>query len=31
MAWRRGDRRAAVRDFVRACRDAAATGGAGEA
>jgi DNA-binding transcriptional LysR family regulator len=24
IAWRRGDRRPAVRDFVRACRDAAA-------
>jgi len=31
VAWRRGDRRQAVRDFVRACRDAAAeTGGASE-
>jgi DNA-binding transcriptional LysR family regulator len=25
IAWRRGDRRLAVRDFVRACRDAAGT------
>ena len=25
IAWRRGDRRSAVRDFVRACRDAAGT------
>jgi DNA-binding transcriptional LysR family regulator len=25
VAWRRGDRRPAVRDFVRACRDAAGT------
>ena len=25
IAWRRGDRRPAVRDFVRACRDAAGT------
>jgi len=24
IAWRRHDRRAAVRDFIRACRDAAA-------
>ena len=26
IAWRRGDRRQAVRDFVQACRDAAAEG-----
>jgi len=25
IAWRRGERRLAVRDFVRACRDAAGT------
>jgi hypothetical protein len=24
VAWRRRDRRAAIRDFIRACRDAAA-------
>jgi len=31
IAWRRGDRRPAVRDFVEACRDAARTGPAGAA